>query len=76
MSHFPRLIYEGIIVFFVQKVKDFGYCRDQILKEAPYLLCDRDLNCISGYFPKETTDGFVVAEASGNRKDVILRPCG
>lgn len=73
MGHFFRLIDNGIVDLFVQKAEDPRYCRDQVLKNPPYLLGDGKLNSLSGYFPEESSDGFVVTEAPGNRKYVILQ---
>lgn len=73
MNHLFRLIDNGIVDFFVQKAEDPGYCRDKILKNAPYLLSDRDLDGLPGYFPEESSDCLIIAEAPGNRKDIILQ---
>lgn len=73
MSHLFRLIDNSIVDFFVQKSEDSRYCRDQILKNSPNLLGDGKLDCLPGYFPEETADGLVVAETSGNRKNIVLK---
>lgn len=73
MSHFFRLIDNGIVDFFVQKAEDFCYCRHKFLKNTPYLLCNGELDCLPGYFPKKTSYCLVVAETPGNRKYVVLQ---
>ena len=73
MSQFIRLIDHGIIDFFVQKAEDLGYCRDQFLKDPPYLLCDGELYGLSGNLPEEAADSLVVAETFGNGEDVVLQ---
>ena len=73
MNHLFRLIDNGIVDFFVQKAEDPGYCRDKILKNAPYLLSDRELYGLPGYFPEESSDCLIIAEAPGHRKDIILQ---
>ena len=72
MSHFFRMIDNGIVDFFVQKAEDFCYCRHKFLKNTPYLLSNGELDCLPGYFPKKTSYCLVVAETFGHRKDVIL----
>ena len=72
MSHFFRLIDNGVIDLFVQKSEDPGYCRDQFLKDTPYLLRHRELDCFPGYFPEKASDSLVVAEPSCNGKYVVL----
>ena len=72
MSHLFRLIDNGIVDFFVQKAEDSGYCRNKILKNTPYLLSDRELDGLFGYFLEETSDCFIIAEAPGHRKYIIL----
>lgn len=72
MGHFFRLIYNGIVDFFVRKAEEAGNCRHQFLKDSPYFLGDRELERFFGYFTEESSDGFVVAESSGRRKDVVL----
>lgn len=73
MSQFVRLIDQSIIDFFVQKAEDLSYCRDQFLKNTPYLLGDRELYGLSGNLPEESADGFVVSEAFGDGEDVVLQ---
>ena len=73
MSQFVRLIDHSIIDFFVQKAEDLSYCRDQFLKDTPYLLCDGDLYGLSGNLPEEPADSLVVAETFGNGEDVVLQ---
>ena len=73
MSHFFRLVDDGIVDFFVQKAEDFCYCRHKFLKNTPYLLCNGELDCLPGYFPKKTSYCLVVAETPGNRKYVVLQ---
>lgn len=73
MSHLFRLIDNGIVDIFVQKAEDSGYCRDKILKNAPYLLCDRELDGLPGYFPEESSDCLIIAEAPSHRKNIILQ---
>lgn len=73
MSHLFRLIDNGIVDFFVQKAEDSRYCRDKILENAPYLLSHRELDSFPGYFPEESSDCLIIAEASGHRKNVILK---
>lgn len=73
MSHLFRLIDNGIVDFFVQKAEDSGYCRNKILKNTPYLLSDRELDGLFGYFLEETSDCFIIAEAPGHRKYIILQ---
>lgn len=72
MGHFFRLIDNSVIDLFVQKAEDSRYCRDQLLKDTPYLLRHRELDCFPGYFPEKTSDGLVVAEPSGKGKHVVL----
>ena len=73
MSHLFRLVDNGIVDFFVQKAEDSRYCRDKFLENAPYLLSDRELDSLPGYFPEEASDCLIIAEAPGHRKDIILQ---
>ena len=72
MGQFLRMIDHSIIDFFVQQAEDTRYCGDQFLKDSPYLLGNRDLDCLFGYFPKKSSDCLVVAEAFCNGKDIVL----
>lgn len=72
MSQLIRMIDNSIIDFFVQQAEDRGYCRDQFLKNSPYLLGNGELDCLFGNIPKESSDCLVVAEAFCDRKDVVL----
>ena len=78
MSQFVRVIDHSIIDFFVQQAEDSRYCRDNLLKDSPYLLCNGELDCLFGNIPKETADSFVIAEAFCDGKDIILQTtqCG
>ena len=78
MSQFVRVIDHSIIDFFVQQAEDSRYCRDNLLKDSPYLLCNGELDCFFGNIPKETADSFVIAEAFCDGKDIILQTtqCG
>ena len=73
MSHLFRLVDNGIVDFFVQKAEDSCYRRDKFLENAPYLLSDRELDSLPGYFPEEASDCLIIAEAPGHRKDIILQ---
>lgn len=48
MSQFVRVIDHSIIDFFVQQAEDSRYCRDNLLKDSPYLLCNGELDCLFG----------------------------
>lgn len=72
MSYLVRMIDHRIIDFFVQQAEDSGYCRDQFLKDSPYLLGYGELDCLFGNIPEESSDCLVVAEAFCNGKDVVL----
>lgn len=72
MSQFVRPVYYSIVDFFVQKTEDTRYCRDQLLKDTPYLLCDGELDCLPGNIPEEPSDSLVVAEPFRDGKDVVL----
>lgn len=41
MSQFVRVIDHSIIDFFVQQAEDSRYCRDNLLKDSPYLFVQR-----------------------------------
>ena len=73
MSHLFRLIDNGIVDLFVQKAEDSRYCRDQFLKNAPYLLSRRKLDSLPGYFPEEASYCLIIAESPCHRKDIILQ---
>ncbi len=66
------MIDHSIINFFVLQAEDSRYCRDQFLKDSPYLLGDGELDCLFGNIPKEPSDCLVVAETFCNGKDVVL----
>ena len=78
MSQFVRVIDHSIIDFFVQQAEDSRYCRDQFLKDSPYLLGDGELDCLFGNIPEKSSNRLVVAEAFCNGKDIILQTtqCG
>ena len=78
MSQFVRVIDHSIIDFFVQQAEDSRYCRDQFLKDSPYLLGDGELDCLFGNIPEKSSNRIVVAEAFCNGKDIILQTaqCG
>lgn len=73
MSQFVRVIDHSIIDFFVQQAEDSCYCRDQFLKDSPYLLGDGELDCLFGNIPEKSSNRLVVAEAFCNGKDIILQ---
>lgn len=73
MSHLIRMIDHSVIDFFVQQTEDCRYCRDQFLKDPPYLLGDGELDSLFGNIPEEPSDSLVVAEAFCNGKDIILQ---
>ena len=66
------MIDHSIVDFFVQQAEYSGYCRDQFLKDTPYLLGYGELDCLFGNIPEESSDRLVVAEAFCNGKDVVL----
>ncbi len=68
MSQFVRVIDHSIIDFFVQQAEDSRYCRDQFLKDSPYLLGDGELDCLFGNIPEKSSNRLVVAEAFLQRK--------
>ncbi len=78
MSQFVRVIDHSIIDFFVQQAEDSRYCRDNLLKDSPYLLCNGELDCLFGNIPEKSSNRLVVAEAFCNGKDIILQTaqCG
>ena len=78
MSQFVRMIYHSIVDFFVQQAEDSCYCRDQLLKDSPYLLSHGELDCLSGNIPEETSDCLVITEAFCNRENIVLQTakCG
>lgn len=78
MSQFVRMIDHSIIDFFVQQAEDTRYCRDNLLKDSPYLLSNGELDSFSGNIPEETTDSLVIAEAFCDGKNIILQTtqCG
>ena len=73
MSQFVRVIDHSIIDFFVQQAEDSRYCRDNLLKDSPYLLCNGELDCLFGNIPEKSSNRLVVAEAFCNGKDIILQ---
>lgn len=72
MGQFIRMIDYDIIDFFVQQAEDSRYCRDQFLKDSPYLLCDGELYCLFGNITEKPSDCLVVAETFCGGKDVVL----
>ena len=71
MSQLFGFIDNDLIDFFIEESEELRNFGNDFLKVTPDLLCHAQLHGFFGNLPEESTDRFIITEASGHRKDVI-----
>ena len=71
MRHILRSVNHNIIYFLIQKSECGSNSRHQFLNQSPYLLGNGKLHSFPCYFPKQTSDGLIVAETFCTMQHIV-----